>query len=135
LIPGQSTRDMCWTKWHRGRFPSEYFSYFPSSIIGEIQTSNIANCNMVNDHLTPGNTVVPLKLKDLANFNLRQGLLSGLFSPQVSSPKPCICLSSPHMCNMPHPSHSSWSLRYYLKSTDYEAHYAIYSSPLLSHPS
>ena len=28
--------------------------------------------------------------------------------PQVSPPKPCIRLFSPHMCYMPCPSHSSW---------------------------
>ena len=42
----------------------------------------------------------------ILSSHLRLGLLSGLF-PRVSPQKPCIQLSSPHTCYMPHPSHSS----------------------------
>jgi len=41
LIPGQSTQNMCWTKWHWDRFPCEYFSYFPRSIIPSMLHSHI----------------------------------------------------------------------------------------------
>jgi len=42
----------------------------------------------------------------ILSSHLRLGLPSGSF-PQVSPPKPCIHLSSPHTCYMPRPYHSS----------------------------
>ena len=42
----------------------------------------------------------------ILSYNLRLGLPRSLF-PQVSQPKPCIQLSSPHTCYMSHPSYSS----------------------------
>ena len=43
----------------------------------------------------------------ILSSHLCLGFPSDLY-PQSSQPKPCIYLSSPHMCNMPHLSHLCW---------------------------
>jgi hypothetical protein len=51
-------------------------------------------------------------------------------------PKPCMYLSSTHMCYMPCPSQYDYNEQYLVRSIDHAApHYSIFSIPLLPHPS